>query len=286
MCATLAAICLLGAGVAFGVTRYRQSELERAATRDARKLAVDVLQPMLTPADVEDPIRGTRYDELLASVHEVVLAGPINGLRLWRADGTILFADEPNFVGRRFPDMREDVHAVMGGTTQSEVDGDRFRTLTSLRVGEDPPVVVAVELDQPHGAIVERAKDPWYPWVFRAGTAAAVCIVLYVATALFFALLGAQSRRATQRKEPAGATKRSPVRAPGSRTTDADLPAYMQPGFREEVEARRRAEEALAQADQERVALRARLSRLEAELDEARGRITEQEPSERALPSR
>ena len=36
--ATLAVICLLGAGVAYGVTRYRLYELEQQATRDARKV--------------------------------------------------------------------------------------------------------------------------------------------------------------------------------------------------------------------------------------------------------
>jgi hypothetical protein len=44
--ATLGVILLLGAGAAYGVTRYLQSELEADATKDARKLSADVLQPL------------------------------------------------------------------------------------------------------------------------------------------------------------------------------------------------------------------------------------------------
>ena len=65
---TLALIFLLGAGAAYGATRYLQSGLESDATRDARKLSVDVLQPLLVPSDAQGPVRGVRYDELLADV--------------------------------------------------------------------------------------------------------------------------------------------------------------------------------------------------------------------------
>ena len=79
---TLALIFLVGAGAAYGVTRYLQSELESDANRDARKLSVDVLQPLLVPADAQGPVQGARYDELLAAVDQRVLAGPINGVLL------------------------------------------------------------------------------------------------------------------------------------------------------------------------------------------------------------
>ena len=52
---TLALIFLVGAGAAYGATRYLQSGLESDATRDARKLSVDVLQPLLVPADAQGP---------------------------------------------------------------------------------------------------------------------------------------------------------------------------------------------------------------------------------------
>jgi hypothetical protein len=192
--ATLAGILLLLGGVAYAANLYFESELERGATRDARKLAIDVIQPLLSPADASAPIRGARYDQILASLEQSVLAGPINRVRLWRADGTILFADDPALVGRREADMRDDVHAVTAGTSESLVLGDRFRTLTSIRVGE-PPILLAVELGRSHPALVAPASERWHPWVVRAGVAAGVCVALYVATALFFLLFGAFRRR-------------------------------------------------------------------------------------------
>ena len=174
---TLALIFLLGAGAAYGATRYLQSGLESDATRDARRLSVDVLQPLLVPADAQGLVQGARYDELLSAVDERVLAGPINGVLLLARDGTVLFADQPSLVGDHEPALRDDIHSVIAGTSQSSVDGDRFRTLTALEIGS-PPTLVAAELVRSHPAIVEESREVWYPWVGRAITAAIVCFGL------------------------------------------------------------------------------------------------------------
>src|SRR4249920_1834541 len=162
----LAMIFLVGAGVAYGVTRYLQSELEADATRDARRLSLDVLQPLLVTADAQGPVRGVRYDELLAAVDERVLAGPINGVLLLAQDGTVLFADQPALVGDHQPALRDDIHAVISGASRSSVDDDRFRTLTVLEIGS-PPTLVAAELVRSHPTIVEESREVWYPWVGR-----------------------------------------------------------------------------------------------------------------------
>lgn len=237
--ATLAVICLLGAGVAYGATRYLQSELEADATQDARKLTNEVLQPMLSARDAEAPVRGERYEQLLASVHERVLAGPITGVRLWAQDGTILFSDERRTVGERDARMREDLHAAIAGSSLSVVEDGEFHTLTSMRVGE-PPSLVMAELIQSHEAIVEESREQWYPWVGRALTAAAVLAALWIATAIAFWVFGVlQTGRTERRKVEAAA----PPVIPGLPVQgDEDLPAYMRPGFREEIEARRRME--------------------------------------------
>jgi hypothetical protein len=282
--AMLVMILLLVAGVALGATRYIQSDLERDATRDARKVVTDVIGPMLVPADAASPIRGPRYEALLAAVEEHVLAGPINRVRLWRADGTILFADDPDLVGQRDPEMRDEIHAAVAGTAESWVAGARFRTLTSVRVG-DPPVVLAVELDRSHPAIVEQSRERWYPWAIRAGVGAGISLGLYVATVLVFALLDALvRRRAARRRDPARNGHSGRGRA-STQEPDESLPIYMQPGFQEEVQARHRTQEALAAAERERRDLRDRARQLEAELEEAKRRLEEPEPSRPASPT-
>ena len=261
---TLALIFLLGAGAAYGATRYLQSGLESDATRDARRLSVDVLQPLLVPADAQGLVQGARYDELLSAVDERVLAGPINGVLLLAQDGTVLFADQPSLVGDHEPGLRDDIHAVIAGTSQSSVDGDRFRTLTALEIGS-PPTLVAAELVRSHPAIVEESREVWYPWVGRAITAAIVCFGLALVTAIVFATIGVLGRRS--------ARQRSTVESPRLRRkkagadADENAPAYLHPSFKDEVAARRQVEEELMAIQHERDALAARVQRLEAELD-------------------
>ena len=261
---TLALIFLLGAGAAYGATRYLQSGLESDATRDARKLSVDVLQPLLVPADAQGLVQGARYDELLSAVDERVLAGPINGVLLLAQDGTVLFADQPSLVGDHEPALRDDIHSVIAGTSQSSVDGDRFRTLTALEIGS-PPTLVAAELVRSHPAIVEESREVWYPWVGRAITAAIVCFGLALVTAIVLATIGVLGRRS--------ARQRSTVESPRLRRkkagadADENAPAYLHPSFKDEVAARRQVEDELRAIQHERDALAARVQRLEAELD-------------------
>jgi hypothetical protein len=283
--ATLAGIFLLLGGVAFAANLYFESQLERGATRDARKLAIDVIQPLLSPADASAPIRGARYDQILASLEQNVLAGPINRVRVWRTDGTILFADDPELVGRRESAMRDDVHAVTAGTSESQVLGDRFRTLTSIRVGE-PPILLAVELGRSHAALVAPASERWHPWVVRAGVAAGVCVALYVATALFFSMFGALTRRSKAAKPKPADAGRSGRKAPkDAAPVDADAPAYMQPGFQDEFQTRKRAQDALASVERQRDSLIERVRMLEQELEAARSKANGLEASQTGLPA-
>lgn len=265
---TLALIFLVGAGAAYGVTRYLQSELESDANRDARKLSVDVLQPLLVPADAQGPVQGARYDELLAAVDQRVLAGPINGVLLLAQDGTVLFADQPSLVGDHEPALRDDIHAVIAGTSQSSVDGDRFRTLTVLEIGS-PPTLVAAELVRSHTAIVKESREVWYPWVARAIAAAIVCFGLALVTAIVFSVIGVFERHSARQRS---AVTAPPRRRKKDQVPDENAPAYMHPSFKDEVAARRQVEEELRAIQHERDALAQRVQHLEAELDRLKER--------------
>ena len=271
--ATLGVICLLGAGGAYGVARYQQSQLERDATRDDHKLSVDVFEPLLEPSDLDGPIRGDRYDELLAATREGLLAGPINGVRVWSQDGMVLFADEADLVGDRQPDLQDEIHSAISGTSESVVSGDRFRSFTSLRIG-DPAVVAAVELDRSHGAIVAEAEKTWEPWRKRALAAAAVFGGLYLLTAIVFAALAILDRQATRRRTERAAEAAEARRRPSSANA-ANLPAYVQPGFQQEMEERRRLEEEIETLRRERDVLIERVRRLEADPNGAHRSLAE-----------
>ena len=256
--ATLAVICLLGAGVAYGVTRYRLMELEQQAGRDARKLAVDVIQPALTRADVSAPIRGDRLEQVRSAIQTEVLEGPVGSIRIWSGDGTIVFADDPKVIGEQDPAIREQMHTPSAGTTvHGFTTGDRFHSLVVMHIGK-PPTLMAVELVRSHEALVAEAKEPWYPWVARSIQFAIAFAVLWVVTWVGFAAFGIVRRGVAQRRADAA---KEPPPVPGNRAgvPDEDLPAYMQPGFQQEVEARRQAEVEAAAARAERDELARRL---------------------------
>jgi hypothetical protein len=278
---TLTVIFLLAVGFTYGATRYQERQFEEDATRDARKLAVRVMQPMLLPSDATGPIRGERYQQLMSLVEGRVMAGPINRIRVWRADGTILFADDASMVGKREPQMRDEIHAVTGGgTSQGDVKGERYRSLTSVRVG-DPPRFLVVELSQSHDAIVQRAKKQWRPWMVRAGVGAGVSFALYLATAAALALYGAmvksgrarpkQTKPKADRKDAKASSEVAKNGKDGKRAErGTELPGYLQPGYQDEVSARRRAEDAMQTLERQRDELLERVRRLEAELEQAR----------------
>jgi len=256
--ATLAVICLLGAGVAYGVTRYRLMELEQQAGRDARKLAVDVVEPALTAQDVSAPIRGERLAEVRSAIEADLLAGPVNAVRIWSSDGTIVFADDPRLIGEQDGAIRDEIHTPNAGTTvQGFTTGDRFHSLVVMHVGKSQ-ALMAAELIRPHAALVAKAEDPWYPWVARAIKFAIAFAVLWVVTWVGFAAYSFVRRGIVRRKAEAA---KEPAPIPGNRAgvRDEDLPAYMQPGFQAEVEARRRAESEAAAARAERDELARRL---------------------------
>ena len=264
--ASLAVICLLGAGVAYGVTRYRLMDLEQQAGRDARKLAVDVIEPALTAGDVSAPIRGERLAEVRSAIEADLLAGPINAVRIWSGDGTIVFADDPKVIGERDPTIRDEIHTPTTGTNvHGFTTGQRFHSLVVMRVGE-PPTLMAAELVRPHAALVAKAEDPWYPWVARAIRLAIAFAVLYVVTWVGFGVFGIM-RRAHRKAE--ATRERPPVRRRRSAAADEDLPAYMQPGFQAEVETRRRVEQELSSTAAERDELAGRLHEAERELQQS-----------------
>jgi hypothetical protein len=238
---------------------------------------VDSLQPLLLPADLEAPIRGERYEELAAHVEDHLLGGPINAVVIWRDDGTVLFADDPARVGEKDPAMRDEIHAVAAGTSEAVIDGERFRVFTSLRVGEDGELA-AVEVGRSHAAIVAEAREPWYPWVSRALVAAVIFAALYIATGIFFAVLGRLDKRAA--RDGTAPSERHSARAEKKATQapPVDQPAYMHPGFQEESQARRRVEEELEAIEKERDSLRAKVRHLESELETIRSRSSETEP--------
>jgi two-component system, NarL family, sensor kinase len=270
----LAVICLLGVIAAYGITRFRLTELEQAATRDARRLAVEVVQPALSPGDGSRPMRGARYESMLSTIEGRVLLRPIGAVRIWSGDGTIVFADDPKLVGDRMPAMRDDIHDLNAGAVSGFVKGGRFHTLVLLRVAKSP-TSLAAELIRSHAPLVEKAKRPWYPWVGRAIRGAIAFAALYVVTWAGLFVYDVLRRRSALRRSRATMKEERSAAA----EEDENVPAYVRPGFREELETRQRVERELTSAQAERDELARRLQQAELELERLKATASVSEPA-------
>ncbi len=115
----LAVLVLVAVAGAFALRSLSTSE----AVRDARRLATvtgrGIVEPALTTAVVRgDPAAIARLDR---TVRRRVLAPDVARVKVWNAEGKILYADEPALIGRRFPLAGPELRALRTQTAATEV---------------------------------------------------------------------------------------------------------------------------------------------------------------------
>jgi two-component system, NarL family, sensor kinase len=78
-----------------------------------------IAEPKLTPEVVAgDPAALTEFNEAMQSY---VLRGSLVRVKVWTADGTIIYSDESRLIGQTFPLGEEEVEALHSGLTDSEI---------------------------------------------------------------------------------------------------------------------------------------------------------------------
>lgn len=113
---SLGAFLLIGAGVMATTVANVRQRAELAAASHATFVADSVLGPALAGIDLDTPLSGAAYAQLDAVVRDRVLSDGYDvRVKIWRADGTILYSDDPELVGDRFPDEVEDLAEAIGG---------------------------------------------------------------------------------------------------------------------------------------------------------------------------
>lgn len=111
--------------IGVGIAALRASDLrdrsEEAAAVRAELIAESVIAPLLTPADLEGPIRGARYGALDRAIHEFAMedAG-VERVKIWSPGGTIVFSNDPEQVGLE-PALEEDLLEAFEGEVESEI---------------------------------------------------------------------------------------------------------------------------------------------------------------------
>jgi two-component system, NarL family, sensor kinase len=113
----LAVLALVGAAGAVAMRSLSTSE----AVRDARRLATvtgrGIVEPALTTAVVRgDPQAIARLDRI---VRRRVLASDVARVKIWNAEGKILYSDLPVLIGKRFTLGADDLRALRNGTASA-----------------------------------------------------------------------------------------------------------------------------------------------------------------------
>jgi signal transduction histidine kinase len=112
---------LIGVGIAALRAGDLRASSEKAAQVRAELIAGSVIAPLLTPADIAEPIRGARYSELDRAIHEFAIqdAG-VERVKIWREDGMVLFSNDPEQVGVA-PEVEADLREAFEGHVESEI---------------------------------------------------------------------------------------------------------------------------------------------------------------------
>ena len=161
--ATLVAFVLVGAAGMLLMVRYARERAERAGVFHSTFVADAVLAPVLEGVNLSEPLTGPEYERVLEVVRERILSnGRDVRVKVWRADARVLFSDQLQLVGQRFPEEAGELAEVFEGHVESGVSeleaaenveerqlADKLlEVYVPLRIEQDGPVVAVAELYQ------------------------------------------------------------------------------------------------------------------------------------------
>jgi signal transduction histidine kinase len=117
--AALAAVVLLGVFAAAVLRNQTRDEAIREAKDLTRLVGRGIAEPALTPGIYTGDPAARRH--VWQALHRRVLAEPVVRVKIWGADGRVLWSDEPRLIGRRYALGDEETEALRAGRTEAEV---------------------------------------------------------------------------------------------------------------------------------------------------------------------
>ena len=165
----LVVLSVVGAALAWAQHQTATAE----AIRDARTLtnleAGDVVGPLLTDAALEP---GPEQAALDAVVRGRVLGSWIVRVKIWDADGRIVYSDDRALIGQRFPLPADERGVLASGATAAEVSdlnqaenvdeqqfGKLLQVYRGVRTAEGTPLLF--ETYQPYSVISQTSQRMW-----------------------------------------------------------------------------------------------------------------------------
>lgn len=204
--ASLVAFVLVGLVGIFVMIRFARDRAERTGVFHSTFVAEAVLAPALEGVDLSEPLSGADYARVLQVVRERILTdGRDVQVKVWSADGTVLFAVEPQLVGRRYPEEVAELEEVADGHVESAISSlqaaenveerkiaDKLlEVYVPLRSSRDGPVIGIAELYQDY-AFIQADVDAF---VARLAPILAIGLVLLYAAILPIAVRASRELR-------------------------------------------------------------------------------------------
>jgi two-component system, NarL family, sensor kinase len=187
--------------------RVASTEARADAVSVARVLARSVAQPAI-PKGLVDGDPGA-IDKLDREVLERLLVGDVRRVKIWRADGTILYSDETRLIGARYALDEEEADVLENGGTAAEVSDltepeNRYETAsdglvevyTRIRSPEGEPMLFEVYFSADD--LAERRSQLLAP--FLRITIGGLLAMLVVATPIIWVLTSRLTRTARERE--------------------------------------------------------------------------------------
>jgi signal transduction histidine kinase len=200
----LALVAVLGLGAA---RRIAEQESVNDAARSTDLLADAVVQPALTDALVAgDPEAVAALD---AVVRERVLGPAVLRVKIWDADGRIVYSDAPDLIGEVFPLGDDENDVLRAPATKAEVsdldepenrlERDEGRLLEVYRPVWTPDgTVLLFETYSRYDVVTERAAAVWRG--FAGVTLTSLLLFVVLLLPVLWTLLD-RLRRAQQQRE-------------------------------------------------------------------------------------
>ena len=147
----LASLLLFGV-IWWGTGRLSQTAARNEALNDARDttelLAHSVAEPAI-PAGMVDGDAGA-IDRFDRDVGQRLLAPDVQRIKIWREDGTVVYSDKTQLIGKRFPLDDEQLDVLHSGATEGGLS-DLSRRENKFETEEDGLLEVYTRIDSPEG---------------------------------------------------------------------------------------------------------------------------------------
>ena len=203
---SLLVFAVVGVAGSFSAKNLAELQAVNDAARIAQVLALAVVQPSLNDAMMSgDPAALAAFDDI---VRKRVLVLGIVRVKLWKPDGTILYADEPQLMGQRFALGAEQLEVLAHPQTKAEVSDlsrseNEFEKADRLLEVYRPVWTPAnaellFETYSPYDPVQKRADELWRG--FAGVTLSSLLVFVVLLTPILWHLMS-RLRRASEQRE-------------------------------------------------------------------------------------